>query len=186
MSRDLKLKIEKLKKENEKLRLELIRDDLTGLYNARHLKERLHTCLNKRLVDGDNPALIFLDVDHFKAINEKHGHVAAGRILTELGVLISQIVRTDDVAFRYGGDEFVILVSGGIDGACLVGERIRRKVESHTFRAFGLQGKAEVKMTVSLGIRVMSAGDTVESVLEAADKAMFEAKRNSRNALVAA
>jgi diguanylate cyclase (GGDEF)-like protein len=95
-------------------------------------------------------------------------------------------VRVDDVAFRYGGDEFVILVSGGLAGAKLVGERIRKRIESHTFRVLGLKGSAKVQITVSLGLCVMSKGATVESVLNQADQAMFEAKRGSRNALVVA
>jgi two-component system, cell cycle response regulator len=186
MSEHLKRELEKLKVENQKLKSELIRDDLTGLFNARHLREQLEKVLSERHQAGAEPALLFLDVDRFKEVNEVHGHQAAGRVLNELGFVISQSVRVDDVAFRYGGDEFVILVSGGLAGAKLVGERIRKRIESHTFRVLGLKGSAKVQITVSLGLCVMSKGATVESVLNQADQAMFEAKRGSRNALVVA
>ena len=184
--KNLLKELARLQKENARLKSELMIDDLTGLYNARCLRERLEESIEKRAKLGLEPALLFLDVDHFKRVNEEHGHQAAGKILEQLGRVLSTLIRSDDVAFRYGGDEFVILVSGGRRGAELAGERIRAHIENHVFRAKGLQGLASVKITISAGIRVVRADDTAEKVLEAADRAMFEAKRNSRNSLVAA
>jgi len=185
-SRSLRDEIQRLRMENEMLKTELNSDDLTGLYNARYLRTRLEECVGELQTQGRRPALLFIDVDHFKEVNERHGHLAAGKVLEQIGRLLARVVRKGDVAFRYGGDEFVVLVSGGQAGAFQVGERIRASVQSSSFAVRGLRGQDEVKVTVSVGTCVMKPGDTVVSVLENADRAMFEAKRNSRNTLVAA
>lgn len=182
----LAAEIERLKTENSELRQALVVDDLTGLYNARHLKTRLNEALSAGFRDNEEPALLFLDIDHFKLVNERHGHRAAGLLLREVGDLIRNHIRDEDVAFRYGGDEFVILVSGGLDGASSAGERVRFAIERHVFEVSGFSGPDALGLTVSVGTRVMKNGDSAESVLEAADQAMFEAKRQSRNAVVAA
>lgn len=182
----LKLENEKLKAENARLLAELHSDDLTGLFNARCLRERLKEKIDEMVADHRQPGVLFIDVDYFKSVNEVHGHQAAGKVLEQIGRLIARVIRKGDVAFRYGGDEFVVLVSGGLDGAKLVGERVRESVAQNRFLVRGLKGAAEVQVTVSVGARVMRPHDTVKSLLEDADRAMFEAKRNSRNTLVAA
>ena len=102
----LRLENERLKEANLKLSRQLIVDDLTGLYNARHLRERLDTWLEGKVLAGEKPAVLFLDVDYFKDVNERHGHEAAGKVLGQIGRLIGTLVRTEDIAFRYAGDEF--------------------------------------------------------------------------------
>jgi len=182
----LQEEIRSLKRQNEDLRSSLHEDDLTGLYNARALRERLGEILSAQKTTHENMALLFIDVDRFKDVNELHGHQAAGRVLEQIGRLIGRVIRTHDIAFRYGGDEFVVLVSGGNFGARLVGERIRKSIEAHRFKVSGLQGEAHIQVTVSIGARTLKSDDTMDSLLESADRAMFEAKRNSRNAFVAA
>lgn len=182
----LRSKIRELEDENSKLRNELSTDDLTGLGSARRLRAELEGAMQTQLQEGLRPTLLFLDVDHFKAINETHGHLAAGDILRQVGRLISVTIRLTDLGFRYGGDEFVVLVSGGRQQAILVAERLRQKIENHRFLIHGLQGQARVAITVSVGVREMHPGKTVEMVLEEADRAMFEAKRRHRNTIVAA
>jgi diguanylate cyclase (GGDEF)-like protein len=184
--RKLEQQLAKLREENERLRRELEFDPLTGLLSARALKERLEDCVEEAFESGAEPALLFIDVDRFKQVNEDHGHNAAGRVLSQIGRVIARCIRADDLAFRYAGDEFVVLVSGGEAGAKLVGERIRRAIERHAFPVQGLQGRRIVKVTVSLGLRVVREGDTAAQVLAEADRAMFEAKRRSRNTLVSA
>jgi len=176
-SEEIIRELARLKEENARLQRELHRDDLTGLYNARCLRERLRYCIEERHQSGDQPVLLFLDVDGFKQVNETHGHLAAGKILGDLGRLLSRWIRLEDLAFRYGGDEFVILVSGGEAGARRVAERIRQGLLKHRFVARGLHGKARLALSVSVGIRVIRMDDTPEGVLEEADRAMFEAKR---------
>jgi diguanylate cyclase (GGDEF)-like protein len=180
------VEITRLKQENSRLQNELLRDDLTGLWNARCLRERLGESIRSRLIEKQEPSLLFIDVDRFKEVNEWHGHRAAGEVLGQIGALIASLVRNKDIAFRYGGDEFVVLVCGGDSGARQVGERIRAAIEAHEFVVEGLNGLATVRVTVSLRLRVIMDGDSTQSILEAADRAMFEAKRNSRNTLMAA
>ena len=184
--RELEQEVAALKEKNAELQHDLLEDDLTGLYNARALRERLADSIRQFENEGTVPALLFIDVDHFKSINEMHGHQAAGRVLEQVGRIIARVVRNHDLAFRYGGDEFVVLVSGGENGAWLVGERIRKTIEDTEFRVRGLRGGQAVRLTVSVGARVMRKGDRVEQLLQDADRAMFEAKRNSRNCFVAA
>ena len=177
---------ERLKQEIARLKDELATDDLTGLYSARHFRDRLEECVDEMWRRKVQPALLFIDIDHFKSINEAHGHAAAGRVLRQVGRLIATLIRVDDMAFRYGGDEFVVLVSGGIEGARGAGERIRAAIESYSFGVRGLQGVKNVALTVSVGVRAFCPGDSTERILEDADRAMFEAKRRSRNTVVAA
>lgn len=182
----LRHELECVKTENASLKVALHQDDLTGLLNARALRERMSECISNFQHEGAVPALLFIDVDHFKEVNELHGHQSAGRVLEQVGRIIGRVVRTNDLAFRYGGDEFVVLVAGGLFGAKLVGERIRRTIESTLFQVSGLSGKQTVRLTVSVGARVIKEGEKAETVLQEADRAMFEAKRNSRNTFVAA
>jgi len=182
----LSLELNRLRVENARLRSALRIDDLTGLYNARFLRERLDEVLAQRLAEGAAPAILFLDVDFFKTVNEAHGHEAAGRVLGQIGLRIRDLIRRDDVAFRYAGDEFVVLVSGGAAGAALVGERLRSGIAEQAFCVEGHRGPVEVMVTVSVGTKVMQPGERATDILAEADRAMFEAKRRSRNAVVAA
>jgi len=175
--------MESLRTKVRELQTELMLDDLTGLFNARYLKQRLDEALTK--IDEVQPALLFIDVDFFKQVNEKHGHQTGGFLLNSVGRMIGQLIRVDDIAFRYGGDEFVVLVTGGIDGAMSVGERIRKTIEETKFKVQGLKGEGEVHLTISVGIRVVRQGDTPKMIIDEADRAMYEAKRG-RNTLVAA
>ncbi|MBS1985213.1 MAG: GGDEF domain-containing protein [Bdellovibrionales bacterium] len=175
-----------LRRENARLRQELVTDELTGLFNSRHLADRLEECIEEILAARGEPALLFIDVDHFKAVNEQFGHQAGSRVLRQMGRLIANLVRDDDIAFRYAGDEFVVLVSGGRKGAGIVAERIRAAIEAHEFRVRGMEGLGTVRVTVSIGMRSFKSGDSAESILREADRAMFEAKRRSRNTLAGA
>ncbi len=178
--------VQRLRSRIKELQTELLIDDLTGLYNARYLKQRIERSLQAMRENEEQPALLFVDVDYFKSINELHGHQTGGELLNQVGRIISRVIRVDDIAFRYGGDEFVVLVNGGLEGGRAVGERIRQSIESAEFGVNGLRGSAIVKLTVSVGLRVIRPEDTGRTILDEADKAMFEAKRNSRNTLVAA
>jgi diguanylate cyclase (GGDEF)-like protein len=176
--------MEGLRVKVRELQTELMLDDLTGLFNARHLKQRLEEALTK--IEETQPALLFIDVDFFKQVNEKHGHQTGGFLLNSVGRMIAQLIRVDDIAFRYGGDEFVVLVTGGLDGAMSVGERIRKTIEETPFKVQGLVGQDHVNLTISVGIRVIREGDTPKMIIDEADRAMYEAKRKTRNTLVAA
>jgi diguanylate cyclase (GGDEF)-like protein len=187
-----KLLVEHLRRENERLWAENSklaeisrRDDLTGLYNARALREELHQLVGDGILRPSG-ALLFIDVDYFKSVNETHGHTAASAILGDMGRLIASCLEMDQKAYRYGGDEFVLLSPGKMNRAWELGERVRCGIEAHSFGVQGLAGAGRVKVTVSVGLCAIKSGQSAKDLLDAADRALFAAKRGSRNACIAA
>jgi diguanylate cyclase (GGDEF)-like protein len=178
--------IEELKKENQKLKISLNHDPLTGLFNQKAFREELPLKVAHSKKTGEIASVLFIDVDFLKSINLEHGHLAASQILSKIGRLIHLLVRQGDFACRYAGDEFILIVDGAEVEASILGERIRKTIESTPFRVKGFKGLVDLRVTVSVGIRVMQTTDTPEAVVEQADRALYEAKRRSRNCLVAA
>ena len=150
-------------------------DDLTGLYNHRYMQIALAHEIKRSQRYGLMFSLLFLDLDHFKDINDTHGHLAGSAALKEVGGLLRECVRTVDTLFRYGGDEFaILLVEADGDGARHVAERIRKKIESHTF--LDEQG-FQSYMTVTTGFATFPVdGKDQERLLHLADKAMYSGK----------
>lgn len=150
-------------------------DPLTGTWNRRLLPDHLDDAL-RRLANDDEPSsLVVLDVDHFKAINDRHGHARGDEILVRLGELLQTTVRDEDQVFRYGGEEFVIVLpEHQITAAQTLAERVRRTVE-----AFGEQ--TGLGTTVSLGIAELQPGESGDAWLERADQALLYAKQQGRN-----
>jgi diguanylate cyclase (GGDEF)-like protein/excisionase family DNA binding protein len=162
--------------------IDAITDALTGLYNHRYLHERLSDELH-RAREVDKPlSVLFCDLDHFKQYNDAHGHSAGDKVLREIAHLIEQGVRNVDIAGRYGGEEFVVLlVETDADAALLVAERIRERIEAAGFVADGHP------LTVSIGVATYPGdGERREELLERADAAMYVAKRLGRDRVVAA
>jgi diguanylate cyclase (GGDEF)-like protein/PAS domain S-box-containing protein/putative nucleotidyltransferase with HDIG domain len=151
-------------------------DALTGLFNHRYFQERLNEEIARCSRFGDIFSLIFLDVDLFKRYNHTYGHLAGDEILKLLGQVIMRSIRTIDIGFRYGGDEFAILLPGTpLNGASRVAERIRRGIETAT-RHEG------ISQTCSLGIASWPTdGITREETTRAADAALYDAKQSGRN-----
>jgi diguanylate cyclase (GGDEF)-like protein len=128
-------------------------------------------------------AIIFLDIDHFKYINDHYGHECGDIALASVAKWIKECLRSSDAVFRYGGEEFVILLSEtDLAGAALVAERIRSAIEAHTL-AYDMQA---VSITASLGVSGLYANDTVDTFVKRADGAMYKAKKNGRNQVVLA
>lgn len=155
-------------------------DGLTGLYTKRHFQHQLATNFNasKRL---DKPlALIMLDIDHFKKINDKHGHLTGDRVLTSIALTISKTIRQYDSAYRYGGEELaIILPESGMDDALLVAERIRRKISEEEFHA---EDGKKLSVTVSLGVSAFRPEFTdMKELIAEADASLYFAKQNGRN-----
>ena len=157
--------------------IDAITDALTGLYNHRFLHERLSEELH-RARDLQQPlSVLFCDLDHFKGYNDTNGHSAGDAVLREVAHVIEQSVRNIDVAGRYGGEEFVvILVETDRDEAFAVAERIRTRLKAAGFSANG------VPLTVSIGISgYPEDADRREDLLNKADWAMYLAKRRGRD-----
>ncbi len=151
-------------------------DDLTHLYNTRFLE----LALERELSGGRPFSVLFMDLDHFKAVNDQHGHLSGSRLLVEVARVLRSCVRDEDVVVRYGGDEYVVLLVGIDSGGGLkVAERIRRAIEDHRFLS---REGARVRVTASIGLASFPehAGSKAE-ILDAADRAMYRGKRSNRN-----
>lgn len=156
-------------------------DEPTGLYNTRYLQHCLDEFFTRAA--GDQKAtfsILFLDVDRFKSVNDRHGHLIGTRLLHEVGQLIKKGLRNGDVAFRYGGDEFIAILDGaGAEEAREIAERIRQAVEKHSFLA---REALNIRLTVSIGVaNCPEHASTKREVIEAADNAMYAVKRDCRN-----
>jgi diguanylate cyclase (GGDEF) domain len=159
-----------------------IKDGLTGLYNHRHFQEMLSHALARSDRFPEKVSLLLIDVDNLKQINDTHGHKAGDMVLASVGLAISESLRRIDTSARYGGDEFtIILPNTGEKGARTVAEKIRQKVERIALKFRG----EELKVTLSLGIAVYPQNaSNKDSLIEKADRALYEAKRLGRNRIV--
>ncbi|MEF2072412.1 PleD family two-component system response regulator [Consotaella aegiceratis] len=159
-----------------------VRDPLTGLYNRRFMESHLEKAIARARLDGKPLAVLIADIDHFKKINDGWGHDAGDLVLRQFAALITQTLRGSDLACRYGGEEFVILMPEA-DGraAQLIGERLRASVAE---TAVDLKGEL-ISITVSAGCAVFNpASDDASSLLKRADQALYAAKRGGRNRVV--
>jgi two-component system cell cycle response regulator len=155
-------------------------DDATGLYNTRYLNNVLDREILNTESTGKSFAILFIDADKFKNINDSHGHLVGTKLLYELGDQLKKFVRDTDTVFRYGGDEFVaVLSSSDLVTAQTVAERIRRAVEGRSFlESEGL----DIHFTVSIGIAMFPEhAKSKKEIIDAADHAMYEAKKIARN-----
>jgi two-component system cell cycle response regulator len=154
-------------------------DPLTGIMNRRALLAALDVEQSRSERHGYPMALVMLDVDHFKSINDEHGHAMGDQVLDALGRLLAHHARKTDIVGRWGGEEFLIVLSG----ARIAAERIRAAVEEMTV----LDEKSQrVPITVSLGIACLEMNDSVDGLIERADHAMYQAKAGGRNRVVVA
>ena len=155
-------------------------DELTGLYNYRYLEIALDREMKRAERFGLSMAVIFLDVDMLKVINDTYGHLIGSRVLKEVGAVLKKSVREVDIVIRYGGDEYtIILIETGRQGAAVVAERIRKRIADHPFI---LDNNLNVDLTASLGFACYP-DDTKSKLelLEMADRAMYYGKASGRN-----
>ncbi len=168
----------------EKQRLELERqattDGLTGLYNRRCFLERLDEEINRARRFLQPLALLLLDLDHFKNINDGHGHLVGDRVLVHVAHLIKGSLRRSDCAARYGGEEFCVLAIGAAgDGAEVLAQRLRQLVAAYPLP---LDDETVIKVTCSIGVAELEpACRSGQQLLNAADKALYRAKEAGRD-----
>jgi two-component system, cell cycle response regulator len=161
-----------------------VTDQLTGLFNRRYLTGQLDPMVARAARGGEPVSLLVADIDFFKRINDGYGHDVGDEVLKEFAARLATNFRPVDIACRYGGEEFVVVMPGTRgDYACLVAERLRRHVAGSPFPIRA--GAERIDVTVSIGVSASAAGDTAERLLKRADEALYRAKQAGRNRVIA-
>jgi diguanylate cyclase (GGDEF)-like protein len=174
--------IERLRARIEELTELVAMDALTGLYNYRHFKTVMRAEMDRSKRSGVPTTLIMLDVDHFKVVNDDHGHEAGNQVLEQLAEILRRELRTTDIVARYGGDEFAIIFpETHLNLAIKVAERIRQEVEATPFHV----GDIELQLTASMGASVYMKTSVLdlEEFVDSVDKYLYEAKESGRNCI---
>jgi diguanylate cyclase (GGDEF)-like protein len=164
----------------EKIQELTITDDCTGLYNARHLYKTLESEVYRSARFSYEFSVLFLDLDHFKNVNDTHGHLIGSRLLTEIGYMIKSHLRLIDYAFRYGGDEFVVLLpQTGKESAMVVARRLRDVFRTSRFlKEQGLN----INVRVSMGVATYPEdAKSAHEIIRQADEMMYSVKNSTRD-----
>jgi two-component system cell cycle response regulator len=153
-------------------------DTLTGLCNRRAFQQQMAIEISRSTRYGVPLSLLLMDVDHFKAINDGHGHAGGDRVLSALGALLREQLRVPDITARWGGEEFVAaLPNTDLTGAGVAAERLRAAVAGVVVR----HGNVQIPVTISIGVSALANGESLEGLTERADQAMYAAKVRGRN-----
>jgi two-component system, cell cycle response regulator len=154
-------------------------DGLVQVYNRRYLFEALEREIIRARRHGRELSVVMFDLDHFKQVNDRYGHLAGDFVLKELARVVQSRIRRDEVFARYGGEEFsLVLPETNLDGAHALAETLRRKVSEHTF---AFQAEA-IAVTVSMGIAMLTDADRgATELIQRADEKLYESKRSGRN-----
>ncbi len=165
---------------HENLLSSALRDGLTKLFNKRYLMDRLDSELKFAVRHETSLSLLLLDIDHFKKINDTHGHLAGDAVLANFAQVLGRAVRNEDVVARFGGEEFAIILRAiGIEPAVQMAERLRKLVEATS----AMSSAGPLKATVSIGVAGFPSSPVKlpDQLVEAADKALYRAKGDGRN-----
>jgi diguanylate cyclase (GGDEF)-like protein len=164
-----------------KLREMATTDSLTGLFNRWAFLERAGAEWGRHMRYSHHLSCVMIDVDHFKQVNDRHGHQAGDEVLRVVGALLRTGLRASDLPARLGGEEFVALLpETPLDGAVILGDRLRMRIAGRTISA----GTSQLRVTVSAGVACATGQyESLERLLGAADAAMYRAKREGRDCL---
>ena len=162
-----------------------VTDGLTGLHNRRYMESHVSTLVEQAAARGKPLTVLVLDIDYFKSVNDTYGHDAGDDVLREFSMRLKKSIRGIDLACRYGGEEFVVVMPDtDMAVAAAVAERVRRGIATESFPIS--QGKQAIEVTISIGIASLtSTTDTSADILKRADLALYRAKRDGRNRVVA-
>src|SRR5205807_64772 len=162
-----------------------ITDDCTGLYNARHLYKTLEAEVYRSARFGHEFSVIFIDLDHFKNVNDTHGHLVGSKLLAEIGYFIKSHLRLIDFAFRYGGDEFVILLPQTSKEAALI--VAKRLLESMREVFFLKDERLDLNVRASLGLATYpDDAKSAHEIIRQADEMMYAVKNSTRDNIAVA
>jgi two-component system cell cycle response regulator len=173
-------------RENVQQSIEMaITDALTGMYNRYYMESHLAALVEQAIARGKSLTVVMVDIDYFKSINDNYGHDAGDDVLRQLATRVRRSIRGIDLACRYGGEEFVIVMpETDMAVATIVAERLRRRIAAEPFTIE--QGKRTIETTISVGIATLDAADDdAAKILKRADQALYRAKRDGRNRVVA-
>lgn len=172
-----------LEAKNQELARQAMTDALTGLYNAGHFHKRLREETSRSARGGAPLSLMMMDLDHFKEINDLHGHPVGDEVLTQVAEILRREVREEDTVFRIGGEEFAVLCPGAELGEAYgIAERVRASVELATLSTRA----GEVRVRASFGVAALEGRDSPETLAVACDTALYTAKAEGRNRVVMA
>lgn len=158
-----------------------LKDELTDFGNKRALASSLHREAELAIRHNSALSILMLDIDHFKSINDCYGHLAGDSVLKDLAATIKKCARQSDLCFRYGGEEFLLILDNTDENhAFLVAERIRKTVAEHSY----LYNGKIIPVTISIGASTFDKNETLDSFQTRADKALYKAKNNGRNLVV--
>lgn len=175
---DLERSIDTIRHEGEALRKSLQTDSLTGMASRQYALERLRLALERATERDLPPCVVMADLDHFKMVNDSHGHLVGDSVLQAVAKRVLAGAREHDVIGRYGGEEFImVLENTAIEDATRLAERMRRNVCLHPINT----SEASVRMTISMGIAAARDGEAAESVTCRADRMLYEAKLAGRD-----
>jgi len=160
-------------------------DPLTGVHNRRYLDTHLDQLLQRARANNKPLSVAFCDIDHFKRLNDTHGHAAGDEVLIEFTRRLIRNLRSHDLVARIGGEEFVVVMPDTPpERARRIGERLRQKVEQEPFAAAGC---APIAVTISVGVTTSRASDNFGvDLVKRADEAMYQAKNSGRNRVIIA
>ncbi|WP_455217446.1 GGDEF domain-containing protein [Kaarinaea lacus] len=176
--RTLEESLDRAQVQENQLRIEASTDALTGFYNHEYILAKLKQAMTEDARAERPTSIMMADLDHFKKINDTHGHLVGDKVLVEVARRLSTAVRDFDSLGRYGGEEFLIVLKGTpLSTAITVAERIRTHIAAGPITMHGLK----VQVTISIGVGVIKPGEDVEDFIHRADKALYEAKSAGRN-----
>jgi len=177
----------KLKKYDEAVKLKSLVhiDEVTGLYNQRKFLQDIDTSIERYEEIGENFSVIFIDIDHFKQVNDGHGHLVGTQLLSDVAKIFKKILRENDMIYRYGGDEFVIIIpTADSKSSGAIANRILKSISKETFQVSeekGFSGASEFKLTVSIGVAdYPEDAKNKEAIISIADQMMYKAKQSGR------
>ena len=160
------------------LLLRASRDPVTGLLSRTEVLRKLGATLKHELRTGQQTAVVFCDVDHFKAVNDRFGHAAGDQVLKTIGTRIQELLRSVDLVSRFGGDEILVVLDGVRDQANSIA--IAEKIKEVAMKPIQISGQSLI-VTLSIGLTLKTATDTTETIIARADTAMYQAKKTGRN-----
>ncbi len=174
--------VENLREELQTVKEESMRDGLTGVYNRRAFDHHIQTLVDQHLVNRKSFAILLLDIDDFKRINDTYGHPVGDRVLLALAMACRQMIRSDDFLARYGGEEFAILLPGASRrNAVKKARQICKSVAKTRYSLDDNDDALTLSITVSIGVAECARQDDVDTLLAKADKALYSAKAAGKN-----